>query len=260
MKRHNEYKKKGIVPEYNVDITNALRFLKRVKVKIPFADKLEHTNFPTKNIIMRTHYPRFLDFICASAAFHQFQREYEEQGFLLATGEDYDIARECFLKLCSNRYMIPLTINQKKILEIFEEEPLIEKSVTEFFNEKMNFISDRAISYNFGTLVKYGILETISAINHQNKEITRYRLAGSYIPDQQINIPTYEELLNIASEPSSPSLTSTSSPSSKPKEFYNESRKKVNEVAKVAKVKKQDKGGQDLTELRKFKKIIEEIE
>src|SRR3989344_1740266 len=119
MKKHAEYKKKGIVPEYNPIYTESMKYLKRVKVKIPYADLIDK-HFPSKNIIMRTHFPRFLDFISASAAFYQFQRIADNEDFILASSEDYDLARICFLRLCSNKYMIPLTINQKKILEMFE--------------------------------------------------------------------------------------------------------------------------------------------
>ena len=113
MERHSEYAKKGIVPEYNPMITEAMRYLRRVNVKIPFSDLIDK-HFPSKHIIMRTHYPRFLDYIKASTAFFQYQRK-NEKDFVIAEGQDYDIARGCFLKLCSNKYMIPLTINQKKI-------------------------------------------------------------------------------------------------------------------------------------------------
>ncbi len=193
MKRHSEFKKRGIVPEYDNKYTNSMRFLKRVKVKIPFADSID-PHFPTKNIIMRTHYPRYLDFISASAGFHQYQRKRDKEGYVLANGQDYDIARECFLKLCSNKYMIPLTINQKKILEIFEKEPNLLGSVSQLHSSKMNFVSLPALQTNLGILVKYGILQTETDTDSWNRDIEVYSLSKAYNPNERLEIPTFEEL------------------------------------------------------------------
>ena len=190
MKRHSEFREQGIMPVVDSRYKLAMQLLKRVKVKIPFASKI-HDHFPHNNIIMRTHYPRFLDFINASAAFHQFQRK-EEQGFVIAEGSDYNLARECFLKLCSNKYMIPLTIFQKKILEIFEAEPETSGTIAELHSSSMNFLSDRGLAYNLSMLAKYGILQTEAKINLQNKTVECYKLSKNYQPNEKIDIPTYE--------------------------------------------------------------------
>ena len=190
MKRHSEFRERGIMPVVDAKYKFAMQLLKRVSVKIPFASKI-HDHFPHNNIIMRTHYPRFLDFISASAAFHQFQRE-TNNGFVVAEGSDYNLARECFLKLCSNKYMIPLTIHQKKILEIFEAEPQMSGTIAELHASKMNFLSDRGLAYNLSMLGKYGILQTEAKVNMQNKTVECYKLSKNYEPNQKIEIPTYE--------------------------------------------------------------------
>ncbi len=206
MKRHSEFKKNGIMPQYNQVYTEAMKFLKRVKVKIPFADFID-TYFPKNNIIMRTHYPRFLDFICASAAFHQYQREQDKDGFILAKEQDYNIARECFLKLCSNRFMIPLTRNQKKILEVFERDKGLKGSLTHL-SPLINFLSEKGLQNNLQILVRYGILETINEPDNWNRDMVVYRLSKSYNPNEKINIPLFEELSNIALIPSETSISS----------------------------------------------------
>lgn len=212
MKRHSEFKKKGIVPEYDPKYTEAMKHLKRVKVKIPYADLVDG-HFPTKNIIMRTHYPRFLDFICASAAFHQYQRKKDQEGFVLAEKQDYDLARDCFLKLCSNKYMISLTINQKKILEIFEREPFLKGSATKL-SPLMNFISERSVQTNLQLLTQYGILKSESGLDSMNRNITEYSLSGAYKPNERINIPRFEEICRNASVSSVSSMSSNTSISS----------------------------------------------
>lgn len=194
MQRHSEYRKKGIVPEYNPKFTEAMRYLRRVNVKIPFADLIDK-HFPSKNIIMRTNYPRFLDFISASASFHQYQRK-EENGFILAEGQDYDIARDCFLKLCSNRYMIPLTINQKKILEVFEKEPHLKASASQFLPLMKGSISTlRTMQKNLRNLVRYGLLEDDVGKDSYGRDLEIFSLAQSYQQNKSFNLPKFEEIM-----------------------------------------------------------------
>lgn len=194
MKRHSEFKKSGIVPEYDENLIEAQKYLKRVKVKIPFADLIDEF-FPSKNIIMRTNYPRFLDFISASASFFQYQREKDINDFILADSKDYNLAREVFLKLCSNKYMIPLTINQKKILESFEKEPFLKASASQLHASKMSFINLSNLQINLQTLVKYGILETAISKDNYGRDLEVYSLSKSYNPNEKLEIPTFEEIM-----------------------------------------------------------------
>jgi hypothetical protein len=192
MKRHSQYAKEGIIPEYNSKYKEAMAYLKRVNVSIPFADIIDQY-FPKNSVVMRTHYPRYLDYIRAAAAFHQYQRQ-EKEGVILAEGQDYDIARECFLKLTSNKYMIPLTINQKKILEVFERGPNLKGNIGELHANQLNFLSEPALKTNLGLLVKYGILQTFSELDSYNRTREVFSMDGSYKPNEKINLPTYEEL------------------------------------------------------------------
>lgn len=254
MKRHSEYKKKGIVPEYDSKYTEAMKYLKRKKVKVPYADKIDE-HFPTKNMVMRTHYPRFLDFISASASFHQYQRDIDKDGFLIADGQDYDIARECFLKLCSNKYMISLTINQKKILAVFENEPELKNSVSKLHGSKISFMSLPALMTNLDILVRYGILKTeLVTPDDYNRELEFYSLSDSYNPNEDITIPTYEELCRntlptLTALPTLPTLTALTD--EKKNQIIEENGKKQQPV-KAVKPVKAIKGGVELN-----KKICE---
>lgn len=210
MKRHSEFKKKGIIPEYDPDLIEAQKYLRRVKIKIPFADLIDK-HFPSENVIMRTNYPRFLDFVCASAGLHQYQRIEDNDGFILAEGKDYDIARECFLKLFSNKYMIPLTRNQREILKYFEENPHLEGSVTELYNTHgVNFLSDRALETNLKLLVRFGILKTFTKKDVMNRDITSYSIKKSYTENNTLNIPNYASISSVSSIPSLSSVSSIS--------------------------------------------------
>lgn len=106
----------GKTLHYDPLITSALSKLKRVKVKIPFAqDLVKH--FPSEHLIMRTHFGRLLDLIKASAALYQYQRKTDQDGFTLAEPQDYDNAIIPLRATTSNPMMIPLSKKQKMLLE-----------------------------------------------------------------------------------------------------------------------------------------------
>jgi len=86
---------------------------------LPFADQLIAI-FSPENVIVRTHFPRFLDYIKTSTAIHQFQRKTDEEGYVIAKKEDYDYARMALAKTTNNILMIPLTKIQSTILKQFE--------------------------------------------------------------------------------------------------------------------------------------------
>jgi hypothetical protein len=209
MRRQSEYKMKGIVPEYNPLYREAMGYLERVKVKILFADLIDQ-HFPENNIIMRTNYFRFLDFICASAAFHQFQRKRDGEGFVVAEAKDYNIARDCFLKLFSNKYMIPLTLNQKDILKVFKKNLNLKGSVSKL-HPLMSFISDNALKTNFQILVRYGILDSLTEKDCYNRDIEVYRLSPSYQPNETLKIPLFKDLVKTTPVSSISFLCSLSS-------------------------------------------------
>ena len=198
MKRHSEFSERGDVPEYDNNITIALSFLKPKKVKIPYASRI-FGKFPQSHPIMRTLYPRFLDFIKASACLHQYQRETDNEGFIIAEGQDYEIARECIETIKSNKYMIPLTINQKKILEIFykgKDNPVTEqiKGSIVKLHSIFNFLSQPALQTNLGILAKYGIIEVYSTTDSYGRDTLGYILNKKYVNDFETKLPEFKKL------------------------------------------------------------------
>ena len=81
---------------------------------------------------MRTHFHRFLDYICSSTVFHQCQRENTEDGKLIATPDDYMIARLVLIYTTSNPKMIPMSKEYRDILKILKEN-VSPMSVSEIF-------------------------------------------------------------------------------------------------------------------------------
>lgn len=200
LERHSRYAKMGILPEYNTEYSKNLAKLKRIKVKIPFAEEI-HQYFPEKNILMRTKYPRFLDFIKASCAFHQYQRQIDEEGYYIAEGQDYEIARSVLKKLTTNQFMIPLTINQQKIMKHFEQKkrefdknPVrgeYKGSAQKILTDMNDFLSLNHLQKNLQLLASYGLLTCASEIVGF-KELEVFRL------NEEINldfkIPSFEDL------------------------------------------------------------------
>lgn len=83
----------GASEEYAPDIMNALRCLRRVAVVIPYASKLPKY-FPSTDLRMRRYFSHFCYLIEASAALHQYQREKDPQGRIIANKQDYELARD----------------------------------------------------------------------------------------------------------------------------------------------------------------------
>jgi hypothetical protein len=140
-----------------------------------------------------------LDFIKASACFHQYQRKIDNEGFIIAEGQDYEIARECIETIKSNKYMIPLTINQKKILEVFyktRKNPEITqtKGTLTKLHSIFNFLSVPALQTNLGILAKYGIIETYTTEDSYKRETLGYALNRKYIDDFETKLPQFEKL------------------------------------------------------------------
>lgn len=240
LKRQAEFAKKGKSADYDEKLKESLKYLKRVKVKIPFADKLT-SFFCPENVGVRTHFPRFLDYIKSACAFHQYQREQDEEGYYIAVKEDYDLARLVLAKTTSNILMIPLTKLRKDILSIFEKKDLQRKSIEDLENEagikKIN-ITPEWLRKQLDWLSSKGFLDKDSERrqDESGKTIPKPVFVYSFNKLQQLIIPEFEKLDEISSIASNKKITSNSSISSN---------SRVNEAIEVFELKKditQNKG------------------
>jgi len=93
---------------------------KQVEVVIPFANKLECL-FPN-TIIFRDVYERFLDYISASAAGHQYQRE-KKEGKVVAIWDDCLIACITMEQMFSTAQMVSTTLKDNNVLEFIKKHP-----------------------------------------------------------------------------------------------------------------------------------------
>lgn len=208
MQKCADYGKNGNKIEQNCDYHNALKYLHPVDVIIPFADKLVDI-FPIEHVLMRTHFTRFLDWIKASAALHQHQRK-RENDIIIANGKDYDIARIILMKVSSNPIMIPLTKNQRNILDIMKNlAPHIEK-VTEWvagqeaiiseiigghslvdLEPEITFIGYKQLRRELDKLVNWGFLKKIGEKREGSRRLV---MAYSYIEQIVLNIPKWVKI------------------------------------------------------------------
>jgi len=199
MKRQAKYAKKGMSIDYDHELCRALKNLKPIKVKIPFAEQIPDV-LPKQNIIMRTFFERFLDFIKASCALYQKQRETDEDGWKLATEVDYENARRVILKLTSNIAWIPLTKNQKRIIKIFDSlDGGLQPTLA--IESKVAFLNRNNLRENLDKLTDKGLLSKGKVTNDRNRELIAYSLNTRL---SEIDIPKFSKLSHIIPTPRIP--------------------------------------------------------
>ena len=175
---------KKTTPDYV--LRSAVQSLEPYSVIIPYAELIQHF-FPDDSL-MRTHYHCFLDFICGSAIFHQCQREKSEDGFLIATPDDYMIAKMVLLYTTSNPKMIPMSREYRDIIEILKDnvEGMTVKEIDIKCSQSRPWLYKHLPNLVATGLVSKGKIHNESA----NKDVITYRYA-----DVNPNvIPTWNEI------------------------------------------------------------------
>ena len=109
------YEKKTIPP-----IAKALHKLQRVEVIIPYTDDLVQYFKNNPSLIMRTQIDKLLDYIRASAALHQHQRQRNDNGQVIADYFDYTYGKFMFMALGDAEGGV-LNVTEKKLVEILKE-------------------------------------------------------------------------------------------------------------------------------------------
>lgn len=151
-----EYKKAaGLTTAiFNDTLRNGLRNLPRVHVIIPFAQ--DFNNYMPVELIMRSQNHKFLDYIKASAALHQFQRERDENNRVIATWDDYDYAIRVF-NILQNRRGEALNRQEESLINYLKDKPEPVKLDTIVTNVK--HISKKWLLDKKDNLIERGLLE-----------------------------------------------------------------------------------------------------
>lgn len=118
MRKQTQEAISGKKEEYNEGLKEALTHLKRVEVLIPnWVEKLINY-IPRKEILRwRREFPRFIELIKCSTALHQYQREKDLKGKIIANEQDYEIARKIIGKISSASGSEGLTRREKVAYE-----------------------------------------------------------------------------------------------------------------------------------------------
>ncbi len=99
---------------YTPEIVGAFGKLQPVNVRIPFIEALE--SYLPADVRSRRDVPRMINLIKASVAIHQFQREQDSEGYVLANKTDYEIARAALQKIQTGSF-VSLTRALKRVFD-----------------------------------------------------------------------------------------------------------------------------------------------
>ncbi len=169
-----------------------------IEVIIPYAEKITHAlaeywikKSRNCQVIQRTIFSRFLDYIKGSACLHQHQRQKDLQGKILATPEDYGNARIALLQTTSNSLMIPLAREEKELIEILIKY-FPDGGTLQNINIRFSRWEERWLRNTLDRLVQLGFLEkTKTHVEESKKDV------AIYIPLPDVltfSIPKWEEI------------------------------------------------------------------
>jgi len=157
----------------NKQLIDALHQLKPCEVVVPYADRL--VDLLPDTTLMRTYFQRFLDYIKASTVLYQYQRETDKDGRLIATAEDYDMARVTMIKTISNKEMIPLNSEQQRVLDhlIKENKFQFPYDIRDALGITKDFLDNTLIAFK-----RHELVETKSMVNEKanNRVTSAYRI------------------------------------------------------------------------------------
>jgi len=193
MKMQGKRMMEGLSTEYNPEIKQALCYLKRYSVKIPFANKVVEV-FPSKRVTERRNFERFFDFIKAITCVHQYQREVEGEGYLIAEIEDYDKARNIFMNIQQGVSSIPLNKRQKDVVEVLKNTNEM-LSLAEIQKQLKHYIAIQNFRPHLDSLVNIRVVEKHFDTDKLNREIIKYRLSEEYLNFKPIILPNGNELM-----------------------------------------------------------------
>jgi hypothetical protein len=207
--RQAELAKTGKAIDYDDDLIKALSYLERLPVKIPYADNLiKIFNESTANVIARTAFNRFLDYIKSSAVLFQYQRPRDKDGYVIATEEDYINGALCLKKTTSNLLMIPLSKLDKGIYDFFKihaDEKLSIDNLLEYQEIQHLAKSDRWIRFRCDFLVSKGFLKRVNQyIDGSFKPVGMY----SYNEIAELNLPSFSDLIKKTSNTTNTTINS----------------------------------------------------
>lgn len=181
------------------DIPNFYDGLEPCTVSVPFAEDIamalsKHWIEKSKRcqVIQRSIFPRFLDYIKGSACLFQKQRKKDPQGNVVAEApSDYNYARKTLLQTTSNALMIPLSHEEKELIETLEKEFPSGATIKDI-NLKISRWGERWLRSILDRLAQLGFLDKEkTAVDGSDKP------SVAYVPVPNVlvfTMPTWKEL------------------------------------------------------------------
>lgn len=139
IKRNILKQKRDTLYEINKPLRDGLKRLSNKCVVVPFADDI--IGVFSSRLVNRTLSKVFMDYISASAVLHQYQREKDKDGNIIATWFDYDYAAFVF-NTCSTRSGVMLNKIEKEFIEILDRnnEALTIREIVAQFSRSRDWI------------------------------------------------------------------------------------------------------------------------
>lgn len=177
----------GTSEEFDSNVTKSIGCLKRIKVKIPFCEKLD-PHISDKHTITRTITTRILDLIKGVTWYYQYQREKDPQGFIIATEQDYEYARKVYNASLQNEFNIPLDDNLVRVLK-----PLLLNTCSldliQLMNETQCFSRQRLMRL-LQRLASMGLIKMSSVVGDFGRAKNSYEA----IRNEKKELPAYNKL------------------------------------------------------------------
>jgi hypothetical protein len=192
--------------KYDNDLIHALHYgLRRKGVRIPYAPAI--SKLLPNRLIIRTQVQKLFDYIKASAALHQYQRETDkETGEIIANLFDYDYACFCFI-LLGDIYGMSLNKREKEILETLATAPDYGLSISELADRvtlsKTSLYGKGNSNGYMDNMKEKGLITQFTQYNAETKHHeTRYVIKENIA--MAFNLPTSPQLIKIMQDNSVP--------------------------------------------------------
>ncbi len=187
-------KKRGKTEVYSEQVKGAIQRLERVAVKIPYAEKIAES-YPSKFVRARRDITRFFNLIEASAAIHQYQRKKDNEDYVIATIEDYNLAKEVYGAISSStQYGLPFSLKRafEACQKMMENGKLFPKAFTlDEIAAAHPFLTRSNWDENLSKLAERGLLTIDLEKNPDTKrDIRKFKVVGDL---HQIELPELNE-------------------------------------------------------------------
>ncbi len=175
---------------YDENIINALRLLKRKKVKVPFGRKIAQylkENYNFKSLRLRRDFSRLLDLIKCSAVLYQCQRREINSNIIEANEQDYKIARECINYIQTQTFK-GLTHKLKKAFDCCKE---LREFTAKEIHSKFPFVNQKMWYIYLDKLLERNMLKTeLRKIEDIKQRVTFYIINE----DKSFELPEFDNL------------------------------------------------------------------